>query len=435
MPDIRPFTGYRYALDTPEDLGRFTAPPYDMIDASAVSRLYGGDSRNVVRIIQNRKEPFDTDNRDRHQRAAALLNEWIASGTLVRDPEPSLYVYRHEFPVKRGNAETMCNRTAVIALVKLTEYDQKIVLPHEYTLTGPKIDRYELLDETRMHSELIFGLVPDDGPLYSVIASCVQGPPSGVFDSEGGVRHSLYRTRDPRALTDVTRALAGKNVLIADGHHRYETALAFYRDTGNPAHAWVIMALVSMADPGLVIRPFHRVMRKSPGANVGPLHVALAEFFDVSDAGTASAAAVRDFLAAQNNAEMLLLDTSDGRLYRLSLNAAGDRYLAANPGGMSRRWNRLDVSKINSIVVNRLLSLPLDGTVLHDICDYVNDADAAYGEAMRSPGSYRGVFFLRPMDIATVNAVVSGGERMPQKSTNFFPKFFSGLVFNRLENG
>jgi uncharacterized protein (DUF1015 family) len=194
------------------------------------------------------------------------------------------------------------------------------------------------------------------------------------------------------------------------------------------------MALVSMADPGLVIRPFHRLVRTSPGTLSAPLHSALAKFFDVKDLGDASRATVRAFLDNGAGCEMVLLDSSDKRLYGLTLNAAGDAYLTGTPRGMSRLWNRLDVSKINSIVVNKLLSLPLDGVVLHDLIDYVNDPDAAYDAALGSPGSYRGAFFIRPLDIATVNAIVSGGERMPQKSTNFFPKFFSGLVFNRLEN-
>jgi uncharacterized protein (DUF1015 family) len=434
MADIRPFTGYRYALEKPEDLGRFVAPPYDMIDTAAVSRLYDTDPVNVVRIIQNRKEQSDTENRDRHHRAASFLNAWISSGVLAKDPQPSLYVYRHDFPVRQGGAEVVHQRTAVIALVKLVDYDQGLVLPHEYTLSGPKIDRYELLSATRTHSELIFGLVPDDGTLHADILSCIQGPPEGVFESEGEVRHSLFRTSNARSIESLTQALAGKKVLIADGHHRYETALSFYRDTRNPAHAYALMALVSMADPGLVIRPFHRLVRTSPGALSAPLHGALAQFFDVNYLGEASRATVRAFLDNGAGCEMMLLDSSDKRLYGLTLNAAGDAYLTGNPRGMSRLWNRLDVSKINSIVVNKLLSLPLDGVVLHDLIDYVNDPDAAYGAALGAPDSYRGAFFIRPLDIATVNAIVSGGERMPQKSTNFFPKFFSGLVFNRLEN-
>ncbi len=435
MAEIRPFAGYRYVLDKPEDLGRFVAPPYDMIDTAEVSTLYKKDPVNVVRVIQNRKQPSDTENRDRHHRAASFLNAWIASDVLAKDPEESLYVYRHEFTVKQGIASVPYRRIAVIALVKLVDYEQGIILPHEHTLSGPKLDRYELLSATRTQSELIFGLVPDKGVLYGTIASCAQGKALGVFESEGGVRHSLFRTADPSAIARVVQALAGEKVLIADGHHRYETALTFFRDTGNPAHAYVVMALVSMADPGLVIRPFHRLIRISPGTLDSPLHTAVEQFFDVKDLGPASLASVQGFLKGEGDAEMLLLDSSNKKLYGLTLNTEGDAYLTANPHGMSGLWNRLDVSKINSIVVNKLLSLPLDGTVLHDIIDYVNDAEEAFGEAMRASGSYRGVFFIRPLDIATVNAIVSGGERMPQKSTNFFPKFFSGLVFNRPENG
>jgi uncharacterized protein (DUF1015 family) len=435
MADIRPFYAYRYVLDKPEDLGKFVAPPYDMIDTATVSRLYEKDPANVVRVIQNKKEPSDTENRDRHHRAAAFLNDWISSGVLVRDPEPSLYVYRHEFEVKQGSRTLSCRRTAIIALVKLVDYEKGLILPHEYTLSGPKIDRYELLSATRTHSELIFGIVPDQGPLYRVITSCAEGPCVGSFESEGGVRHSLFRTADIGAIAKVTEALREKKVLIADGHHRYETALTFFHDTGNPEHAYVVMALVSMADPGLVIRPFHRLVRSSPGTLGMPLSQALEQFFDVSDLGPASFFAVQKFLVGGAGPEILLLDSSDKRLYGLTLSRAGDDYLAKNPHGMSKLWNRLDVSKINSIVVNKILSLPLDGTVLHDLIDYKNDPEAAFNEVMAAGGSYRGVFFIRPLDIAAVNAIVSGGERMPQKSTNFFPKFCSGLVFNRMENG
>jgi uncharacterized protein (DUF1015 family) len=435
MADIRPFAAYRYELDKPEDLGRFTAPPYDMIDTTTIAKLYQKDPANVVRIIQNKKEPSDTQNLDRHRRASAFLDNWVSSGVLRQDPEPSLYVYRHEFSVKQGSKNVLYRRTSVIALVKLVDYEQGLILPHEYTLSGPKIDRYELLSTTRTHSELIFGIVPDTGPLYNVIASCATDPAIGTFESEGGVTHTLFRTTDKGSIKNVADALSGKKVLIADGHHRYETALSFYRDTKNPAHAYVVMALVSMADPGLVIRPFHRLIRTSPGTLSEPLSKAVSPFFDVADLGPASFARVTEFLESPTGNEILLLDSSDKRLFCLTLNGGGDKHLTENPHGMSKLWNRLDVSKINSIIVNKILSLPLDGTVLHDLIDYKNDPETAFNEAMAAGSTYRGVFFIRPLNISAVNAIVSGGERMPQKSTNFFPKFFSGLVFYRLENG
>jgi uncharacterized protein (DUF1015 family) len=438
VAEIRAFSGFRYALDRPEDLSRFVAPPYDMVDGAMVDSLYQKDPHNVVRIIQNKKEAGDNENKDRHRRAARFLEEWIAGGIFTWDLRPSLYAYTQDFTVRSGDRPISYRRTAVIALVKLVDYDKGIIHPHEYTLTGPKVDRYELLRATATQSELIFGIVPDDGSLYASIAACAQGSPVGCFESDGGVRHALYRTDDAGLVGALTEGMNNKTILIADGHHRYETCLKYFRDTKNPAAGYAVMALVSMADPGLVIRSFHRLVRTSPGALATPMSQALSTFFDVTDLGPAEFPRVQEFLESKtppaSRYEMLFCDAARKRLWGLILNDMGHQYLRDNPRGMSLLWNRLNVSTINSIVVNRLLGLPLDGTVLHDLIDYVNDPAAAFTQVTdpkRSP-SYRGAFFIRPLDIKAVNAVVSGGERMPQKSTNFFPKCFSGLVLYRM---
>jgi uncharacterized protein (DUF1015 family) len=440
MADIRAFPGFRYAVKTPGDLSRFVAPPYDMIDGAMIDALYQKDPCNVVRVIQNKKEAADRENRDRHVRAAGFLDAWIKSGVLRQDPSAGVYAYAQDFALHGGDKTAPYRRTAVIALVKLEDYDKGVIHPHEYTLTGPKVDRYELFSASATQSELIFGIVPDDGSLYRTIAACAQGDAVGSFESEGGVTHTLYRTADETLIGTLTEAMKSRTILIADGHHRYETCLKYFRDTKNPAAAYAVMALVSMADPGLVIRPFHRLVRKSPGALASPMEQSLSTFFDVSDLGPAKFSRVQEFLEPKSPApsghEMLFCDTARTHLWGLSLNAMGHQYLKDNPHGMSLLWNRLNVSTINSIVVNRLLGLPLDGTVLHDLIDYVNDPAAAFSRVTdpQQRSAYRGGFFIRPLDIAAVNAVVSGGERMPQKSTNFFPKCFSGLVFYRMGN-
>jgi uncharacterized protein (DUF1015 family) len=443
VADIKAFCGFRYTLKQPGDLSRVAAPPYDMIDAAAVDGLYEKDPYNAVRIIQNRKEAGDRHNKDRHGRAARFLDEWIKNGVLAPDLRPSVYAYTQEFSIHSGDGPgaraVSCRRTAVIALVKLVDYDKGIVHPHEYTLTGPKVDRYELLQASSTQSELIFGIVPDKGgDLYAAISACAKGDAVGTFESDGGVRHSLYRTGDDALVRSLTDTMKDRTILIADGHHRYETCLKYFRDTKNPKAGYAVMALVSMADPGLVIRSFHRLIRTSPGALASPMPTALSTFFDVIDLGPAEFSGVREFLDANNPAalryDMLFCDAARKRLHGCVLNDMGQRYLRENPHGMSQVWNRLNVSTINSIVVNRLLGLPLDGTVLHDLIDYVNDPAAAFSQVTDPVKSseYRGAFFIRPLDIATVNAIVSGGERMPQKSTNFFPKCFSGLVMYRM---
>jgi uncharacterized protein (DUF1015 family) len=435
---IKPFKGLCYRLGNPGDLGKFTAPPYDMLDAAMVNELYAKDPCNVVRIIQNKPQAGDAANSDRHHRAAEIFGSWISDRTVLRDEAPSLYFYQQQFTVMRGKVPESRTRTGVIALVKLVDYETGTIFPHEYTLTGPKIDRYELLAALRAHAELIFGIVPDsDGSLFGAISSALPSSFRGSFIDSNDVRHSLFHTSQTAVIDTLTKVLRDRTILIADGHHRYETSLKFFRDTGKPEHEYVLMNLVSMADPGLVIRAFHRVLRKYPGTEGVDVLGGLSAYFDCSDLGNASIEPVLSFLGEKSGGpDMLYADSKTRRLFGLRLNAGGERYLAEHSDGMSERWTHLDVSKINSIVVSGILRLPLDGKILHDAMDYVNDPGAAFEKACPSTGSsaFHGAFFIRPMDIATVNEIVSGSERMPQKSTNFFPKCWSGLVFNTMGN-
>ena len=438
MALIKPFAGLCFNLEKPDDLEMFVAPPYDMLSGTMVEELYNKDPHNVVRIIQNKSEPADAGNIDRHYRAAGLFSQWIENKTIIRDRTPSLYFYRQQFTLQQGDRMVARTRTGVIALVKLVDYEAGIVFPHEYTLTEPKIDRYELLKALRAHAELIFGIVPDpDGTFFSLISSAL--PPScrGFFVDPNEVRHMLFQTSEPAAIASLIKTLSDRTILIADGHHRYETALQFSRDTKKPEHEYVLMNLVSMADPGLVIRAFHRVLRKYPGTENIDVLEGLKAYFDCSNRGDASLDAINDFLGAkEGGAEILYVDSKSHRLFGLNLNASGELFLAEHSRGMSRRWNHLDVSKINSIVIGGILQLPLDGKILHDSMDYVNDPAIAFEKAVASQGKTpsHGAFFIRPVDIHSVNAIVSGRERMPQKSTNFFPKCYSGLVFNTMED-
>jgi uncharacterized protein (DUF1015 family) len=440
MVHIQPFKGLHYRLEKPEDLGRFVAPPYDMLDEAMIDALYEKNPSNVVRIIQNKKQSSDASNSDRHKRAAAFLARWIKDGTLIRDESPSAYIYRQRFDVPANDGPVTYTRTGVIVLVKLVDYEDGVVFPHEYTLTGPKIDRYELLRATKSHSELIFGIVPDvDRRLLSAISSADAAHRLGMFIDNDGVHHTLYRNDDPSFFSSIQSAVADKTVLIADGHHRYETALKFFHDTNDPKFGQVLMSLVSTADPGLVIRAFHRMLKKYPGTEALDVLRELSAYFEVIDLGPAAIEPITRFLetpaAAESAAghEMLYVDARSRHLFGLNLSDTGENYLTGQGRGMSALWNHLDVSKINSIVVNNIMGLPLDGKTLHDAMDYVNDAGAAFEKVTSEALAYHGVFFIRPLDIGTVNSIVSGKERMPQKSTNFFPKCYSGLVFNDME--
>jgi len=438
MAEIKPFRGYRFKLDKPEDLGSYCAPPYDMLDDAMVDALYAKHPNNVVRITQNKREAADTANKDRHVRAGEFLNKWIGGSVITRDDADSIYIYRQQFNAPGEDGKPVAReRIGFCSALKLVGLDEGIVLPHEYTLSGPKQDRYELMETTLANTGQIFGLASDDdGKLCGLIRSIMSSSPLvGAFKDENEVTHSLYKCSDAGLIAQTAELMKTRTVLIADGHHRYETALRFYRDRKDEAFSHVMMTIVSMADPGLIIRPFHRLVRKTDqGRSVGNMLDELAKYFDVVRIGKASADGVYKALSAQGGAEMVYWDCATGEIYDLRLNKDGETYLAGVMPEQSDSWKRLDVSKINCIIINGILSLPLDGQVLHDIVHYANDAAVGAEKLLGAEkGYYYGGIFIRPVSIGTVSDTVKGGERMPQKSTNFYPKLYSGLVINKMK--
>lgn len=430
MAEIKPFKGYRYALDKITDLGNFAAPPYDMIDSELREQLYQTHKFNCVRIIQNRPEAGDTANADRHARAAVLFKQWCESGLIRQDDEPGLYLYRQRFVVTVGGQLQKHERLGIVALVKLVDFSQGVVVPHEATLAKPKADRLELLNALDCLTEQIFGIVPDEGDLFSAIKESGEGTLVGEFVDVNGVKHQLIRDTDAGRIARITDLMLNRKILIADGHHRYETSLQYGKEKGE-GYDHVMMTLVSAADPGLVILPFHRVINKKLGSSVSsPIHE-LMRFFNVHDLGPADLRRVTDFLAGRDNGSMLFCESQSQRIFELTLSPAGEEHLKNHPLGRSNGWNHLSVSQINLIFINSILGLPLDGAVLHDVIDYEKDP-AKVLVLSADASNFRGAFFIRPLTIKSIWDVVLEGERMPQKSTNFFPKLFSGLVINKL---
>jgi uncharacterized protein (DUF1015 family) len=431
MAGVKPFKGYRYQIENPQDLTKVIAPPYDMIDGAMIDALYQTDPRNAVRLIQNRPEPQDICNKDRHVRAANIFKKWVEEGILAQDKKDSVYIYQQTFKSPVGKEMITFVRTGVIALVELVDFEEKVVLPHEYTLSGPKIDRFELMDVSQVDTGLIFGLLSDKGNIYPSIRALVTGDPVGVAVDENGVEHRLYLCSDESLIDSFVKSVKDSTILIADGHHRYETALNYYKEKKTDNYSHVMMALVSMADPGLIIRSFHRLIRKTDRQLI--MKEQLKGFFRMTEYGKASEDVVFDFMSGKLDAEMLYIDSKDQSAIGLTISDKGEKFLQTSMPEKSMNWKQLSVSEINMIVINTILDLPLDGKVLHDVVDYVNDIRTGI-EKLKDSSAYHGGFFIRPVSIDTIQKIVDGGERMPQKSTNFFPKLFSGLVFNRLSD-
>ena len=268
MPDVLPFRGIRYAASRAATLSRLIAPPYDSVSPAARDELAARSPHNVIHITLGKDQPGDGPTDNKYLRAAQAFERWLADGTLRTDPEPALYPLEQSFTGPDGRPRV---RRGLIAACRLHAYEEGIVLPHEKTLTGPKADRLELLKRVKANLSPIFSLYEDDGAeghraLEAAIAGA--GEPVAEADSDDGTHHRLWQVEEPGAVETLRRVLAARKAFIADGHHRYESALA-YRDLveaeapglGRDAgHRFIMMTLCSMADPGLVIYPTHRLL-------------------------------------------------------------------------------------------------------------------------------------------------------------------------------
>jgi uncharacterized protein (DUF1015 family) len=422
MPLLRPFRPLRYNPAAVGDLAAVVAPPYDVISDAYRDTLYARSPHNVVRLILNRDA-------DRYGAAARLLREWRATGVLMQDTAPALGYYVEDFRLPDGTAR---QRAGVIAAVHIESFESGHIRPHERTFSRAKEDRLRLLQACRTNLSPIFGLYADRADALDPAGRvAARRTPDIDLRDDGGERHRLWLLSDAADIRAMRDALATAPVVIADGHHRYETAMA-YRDrmraagAADPdaAHNFVLMYLASMSDPGLVILPTHRVlvegMRDDPASLPERLrrHFGLVAF--THSARDAFKAALREgpgrFGVAVAGREHLFLATVDdvGSL---------DSYLSE----LAPEVRRLDVTVLDRVILRGLLGV--DGTQAAQAgrLTYTHDDDSAL-DAVRDGA--QAAFLINAPRIDDVVAVCAAGETMPEKSTYFFPKLLTGLVFH-----
>lgn len=429
MITLRPFRSLYYDPAAAGDLAAVIAPPYDVIDEGQLERLYARSPFNVVRLILNR-EP------DRYAAAAAELAAWKASGVLRRDPESCLYWYVQDFRVPGGGAR---QRSGLIGTVRLEPFESGNIRPHERTFARAKEDRLRLLRACRTNLSPIFGMYPHREEVLASVRPMLESQPWVDVTDEAGERHRLWRIADPARIDEIARALRESSISIADGHHRYETALAYRdelqaqgsRDPEAP-HNFVLMYLASMGDPGLVILPTHRLLHRLPSGNA-EARAKIESHFTVQ-ALPGSAAGLRQLRAA------LEADQPPGTL---GLRWAGEESLLLlrlqNPGVLEHHLSalhpvvrHLDVSVLDSFLLRDLLGIDCAAAAQEGRLTYTHDDEKA--DAAARSGSAAAAFFMRPPRIAEVEAACLAGQTMPQKSTYFYPKLLSGLVFHPLES-
>jgi uncharacterized protein (DUF1015 family) len=418
MAEVRPLNAVHYNLAAVGSLDAVLAPPYDVIDAQQRKALVARSPFNAVELDL----PEAPEGRDAYEHADETLEEWLLEGLLIADREPSIWALAQDYTGPDGQAYT---RRGFLARVRVTEYGAGLVRPHERTQPGPKEDRLRLTRATRHNLSPIFSLYA--GNAWQQLEPALPEP-WGEATGDDGTRNRVWRIDEPAIHEQVTAALADSELLIADGHHRYETARVYADEIGGEgAHRYTLMCLVSLDDPGLSVFGYHRLIGKLAGdsARQEALADAIREHFELEEVGESAL----DPAGEDGIGVFGYIDSHFRRGFRLRLKDA-----AALDGRLADRsepYRRLDAVILEELILKAGLGMSAEDVEAKRGIGYAKSAQEALGQ-LADDGSYQAAFLLRPTPVEQVRAVAAAGETMPPKSTFFFPKVPTGIVFNPL---
>lgn len=424
---IEPFEGLLYDVARTGALSNVVAPPYDLIDKAQQDALYARSLYNVVRLELNR-DP------DRYSSAASTLREWLTAGVLKRAVRPATYLYSQFFEVEGRRLR----RDGFIVRIRLEDFSAGRILPHERTFPAARQDRLELLTALNTNVSSIFGLYAGAHPaLAALTAELLAQEPALEVTDDLGIRNQLRPIEDGAAIAAIQSELESSRIFIADGHHRYETALEYRRRRraaeDDPAEAqpydYAMMTLVGCDDPGLVILPTYRVARRLDPEAIASFDTQAAQFFDIVE--FSSTDAMRAALAKAGQGA--LAAALGGERVKLRLLRLKDPGLMA--GAMPQApeaVRRLDVSVLHALMLERIFGITPEQVKAGGLIEYTIDALAALEGV--GPGSASGAFLMNPPTVGDVEAVSDAGAVMPEKSTYFYPKLLTGLVLNPLDD-
>ena len=431
MADIRPFSALRYNLRQ-VSASQVVTQPYDKITPAMQERYYAASPYNLVRIILGRREAADNTAENVYTRAREYGRKWRAEGVLQKDSTPSIYAYSQTFTAPSG---AIFERRGFIALGRVEDYSAKVVFRHEQTLAKPKADRLDLLRATRTHYEQLFLLYEDAGEIDSLLTTS-QKPAIDVSD-EYGVAHRVWQITDARAIASVQDKMRGQKLVIADGHHRYETALNFRNECraavkdANPdaPYEFVMMTFVNMNDPGLLVLPTHRVVHSLNSFSAEKFQRSVQDFFATEDVDSAiGSGKAAEILRDKGRAGTALLAITADRAFLLhSPKPAASKFLS----GLSDRQQSLDVVQLHKCLLEGVLNLSEESIRNQQNLSYLRDAAEAISQVRNREANI--AFLMNPCPVQAVRDVAFAGEVMPQKSTDFYPKLLSGLTAYALD--
>jgi uncharacterized protein (DUF1015 family) len=443
MAEIFPFRAYRYNTELVEP-AKVLTQPYDKITPAMAEKYAAASPYNLIPIEKGKSRAEDTAADNVYTRAAKTLDEWIRAKVIVQDATPSLYAYFQEYTVP-GTSERRV-RKGFIAIGRIEDYSAGVVFRHEQTLSGPKADRLELLRHTQTHTGQLFMIYSDPAArVDALLAAAARSKPEVELRDEYDVVHKLWPVTGAQTLDTIRREMADKKLVIADGHHRYETALA-YRDEcraragrmdANAPYEKVMMTLFNTAGEGLTILPTHRVVANVPSFSFAGFRAALADAFDVhSYPFNGSAERPRAYgqfrrdLVRGREQRAVGAYAGDGAFHIFVLKEQAELEVLLQ--GVSRAQRQLDVVLLHRLILERGLKITQDAVKTEKNITYEREMDTAIGEV--DSGRAQICFLLNPVSVETVAEMAMGGEVLPQKSTDFFPKLMSGITMYRLKD-
>jgi len=425
LAEICPFCGVRYNLEIVKDMASVICPPYDVISKDEQKAYYEKSPYNIIRLEHAMELPDDSDNDNRHTRASATLNQWLKDRVLVTDHVPSLYIHEQTFTYQGVRKR----RLGFTACVRLEPWEKRMVLPHENTVAGIKSDRLDLMRACNANFSPLFGLYEDPGQKIAKLLSVqTSRKPALDFATDGEV-HRLWVASEPEFIQRISHFLAPKPIYIADGHHRYETALAYQSEkrqhspyfSGHEAFNFVMMTLVSFSDSGLLVLPVHRVVRGISTEDIDRFAKELAAVFDIESLPIENATKMPEIRGAIARMVGLKKGFITGLKLRPDVHVK-----TLMPRDHSDAYNKLEVNILQHLVLDKLTAIESGVSIA-----YTPNAEAAVNMVDR--GDYQLAFILNPIALSAIKAVADANDRMPGKSTYFYPKLPTGLVINLLE--
>lgn len=437
MANIIPFRGLRYNTKKIPDLKAVTTPPYDVISPEEQDAFYALHPNNIIRLELNKILDSDTPDNNRYTRSAAFLKEWIDEQILVFEENPAVYLYEEVFTLKNGETKSF---KGFMTLVELEEFSKKVVLPHEETLSKAKADRFDLMDATHANFSHIYCLYMDpEKTLTRLIQEIAEKAPDVSFVAGDGVKQNLWVVTAPEVIAQVQKGFADKQLFIADGHHRYETALNFRNKMREENPGWkpadlfnyVMMMLVEMDDPGLVVFPTHRMVKDLEQFSEEDTLRKLQEKFEVRSVSVSTngniAETIEKELASLVDKKAFGFYTGGSSFHVLVLK--DETAMKQAVAGKSDAYLDLDVSVLHTLILNDIFGIDMENMANQKNLVYTKQAEEAVSGVQS--GAFQCSFLLNPTKIHQIKDVSLANEKMPQKSTYFYPKILTGLVMNK----